>query len=289
MISNKAIKSYYNLTKPGIIYGNLLTATAGFFFASHFHNSFGLFLAMLIGTALIIASGCVVNNVIDQDIDKKMERTKKRATATGQIVTKHALIYAAVLGIIGALVLIVFVNFLSLWVAALGYFLYVVIYGLAKRKTVYSTAIGSLSGAIPPLIGYTAITNSIDQAGVILVFILICWQLAHFYGISLYRKKEYAAAGIPVWPIVKGDWSAQLQALAFIGLFGIFSLSLFFLGYCGFIYLAATFVLSVGWLWYSLVQAGKLSAYDWGRQIFRSSLIVILAISVLLALGPILP
>jgi protoheme IX farnesyltransferase len=288
MISSKTIKSYYNLAKPGIIYGNLLTAAAGFLFASHWHSSYSLFVSMLAGTALIIGSGCVFNNVIDRDIDKKMERTKKRATVTGQIPLNDALIYGAVLGVIGCLILGIFVNVLALVVAIAGFVIYVVIYGAAKRKSVYGTMVGSLAGAIPPLIGYTAVTKNIDQAGLILVFILICWQLTHFYAISLYRKKDYVAAGIPVWPIIKGDWSAQLQAIGFIGLFTIFSVSLFFLGYTGYIYLAASFVLGIGWLWYSVVIAGKLTASAWGRKVFVSSLIVILAISVLLAVGPVM-
>jgi heme o synthase len=286
---SEILKKYYNLAKPGIIYGNLLTAAAGFFFASHWHNSYGLFIAMLAGTALIIGSGCVVNNVIDRDIDKKMERTKKRATVTGQIPLKSALIYALVIGILGCLILAIFINTLSLIVALFGFVIYVIFYGYAKRKTVYGTLVGSLAGAVPPLIGYVAFTNYIDQAGILLVFILICWQLTHFYAISLYRKKDYAAAGIPVWSVVKGDWSTELQAVGFIALFTVFSLSMFFFGYTGFVYLIVTFLLGIIWLWYSVLNVGKLNPSAWGRNVFISSLYVILIISVALAVGPILP
>jgi protoheme IX farnesyltransferase len=283
------VKSYYNLAKPGIIYGNLITATAGFLFASRWHSPFHLYISMLLGLALIIGSGCVINNVIDKSIDAKMDRTKKRATVTGQISDQSALIYAAALGLIGSIILILFTNSLTFFVALTGFIIYVVVYGVAKRKTVYGTLIGALAGAVPPLVGYTAFTNYIDLAGELIVLILICWQVSHFYGIALYRKKDYKAAGLPVWPVVKGDWSAQLQAIAFIALFSVFSVALFVFGYCGYTYLITVLVLGLGWLWYSVLNAGKLSASIWGRKIFLSSLIVMLVISLALAFGPVLP
>lgn len=282
-------KTYYNLTKPGIIYGNLLTATAGFLFASHWHNSYSAFFAMLVGLGLIIGSGCVFNNVLDRKIDAKMERTKKRSTVTGEVGTKPAIIYASILGLVGSIILGLFTNGLTLEVALTGLVLYVVVYGLAKRKTVYSTLIGSLAGAIPPLVGYTAVTGYIDLAGVILVFILICWQLTHFYAISLYRKKDYKNAGLPVWSVVKGEWSTELQAIGFIALFTIAATSLALLGYCGYIYLVAVLGIGIVWLWYSVMGVGKLEPALWGRKVFLSSLIVILLISVALSLGPVLP
>ncbi|HEY1645312.1 MAG TPA: heme o synthase [Candidatus Saccharimonadales bacterium] len=287
--SHKEIKSYYALAKPGIIYGNLPTAIAGYLFASHWHNNYGVLIAMILGLALIIGCGCVVNNVIDKDIDSKMERTKKRAVVTGEINTKSALKYALVLGVLGVLVLGIFTNALTLGVALFGLIVYVAVYGLAKRKTVYSTLVGALAGAVPPLVGYVAFTDTVDQGGVIIVFILICWQMTHFYGISLYRKKEYMAAKLPLWSIVKGDWSAQLQAMGFIAVFAVLNVSLFVLGYVGFIYLVVMMVVSLGWLWYCVVNVGKLSPSAWGRQVFLKSLMVILIFSVMLALGPVLP
>lgn len=289
MTSSKEIKAYYNLTKPGIIYGNLLTAAAGFLFASHWHNNYLHFVLMLIGLGLIISSACTFNNVIDSGIDAKMERTKKRATVTGHIATKAALIYATTLGVIGCLVLGIFVNVLALGIALFGMAIYVIFYGLAKRRSVYGTLIGSLAGAVPPIVGYTAVTRSLDLASFVLFLTLVCWQLAHFYGIALYRKHEYQAAGLPVWPIVKGDWNAQLQAIGSIAFFGLFAVCLFLFGYAGFTYAGFTLVIGLVWLWYAVFQANRLTAAAWGRKIFLSSLVVILLFSIAIAVGPLLP
>jgi protoheme IX farnesyltransferase len=284
-----SIKSYYRLTKPGIIYGNLLTAAAGYFFASHWHNNYSALIGLLVGLGLIIGASCVANNVIDRDIDLKMERTKNRSTVTGDISKKTALRYAAILGILGAITLIVFTNFLTFLVGLFGVVVYLGFYSYAKRKSVWGTLVGGLAGAVPPIAGYAAYTNYLDQGAVILLFVLICWQLAHFYGIALYRKQEYKAAGIPVWPVIKGDWNAQFQALGAIGLFTIFSITLFFFGYTGFVYLAVMLVTGIAWFWYAVFLAGKLKAPVWGRKVFLSSLIVMIILCLSLAFGPILP
>ncbi|MHB1864733.1 MAG: heme o synthase [Candidatus Saccharimonadales bacterium] len=289
MTTKISFKDYYNLTKPGIIYSNLLTAAAGFLFASHWHNSYRLFISMLIGLALIIASACTVNNVIDRKIDAKMDRTKKRALVTGKISVKDALKFATVIGVAGALILGILVNSTALLLALAGVAIYVVFYGLAKRQSVYGTLVGSLSGAVPPIVGYTAFSGSLDLASVILLMVLVCWQLAHFYGIALYRKKEYAAAGLPVWPIVKGDWNAQLQAIASIAIFALLSICLFIFGYVGYVYLLAMLIIGISWLWYSVITANRLSANIWGRKLFISSLIVMLLFCISISFGPLLP
>jgi len=284
----KKLKAYYNLAKPGIVYGNLFTATAGYLFASHFHHLTGL-IWMLIGSALVVGGSCAINNVIDRDIDSKMERTKKRATVTGYISTNNARNFGLILISLGCIILAVFNNLTTMYVALLGIFFYVIIYGVAKRRTPYSTMIGSVSGAIPPVIGYTAFSSSVDQGAMLLFFILVCWQMSHFYGIALFRKKEYKAAGIMLWPIVKGDWSTQLQAMVFIALFTIFTLTVFIFGYTGFIYLVVMMIAGLGWLWYSISNANKLNASEWGRKIFVSSLFVLVITCVALSLGPVLP
>jgi len=285
---NEKAKAYYELAKPGIIYGNLLTAAAGFLFASQWKSGWGTLLFMLVGLGLIIGCGCAINNATDKEIDSLMDRTKKRAIVSGQIKSESALIYAGILGALGALILGLLTNYTALLVALFGLFVYVGPYGLSKRKTPYSTIIGSLSGAVPPLVGYTAFSNSVDAPGIIIVCLLICWQMTHFAAISLYRKKEYKAAGLPIWSVVHGDWSTQLQAVGFIGLFTIFGVGLFIFGYVGYLFLLGIMITGLGWLWYSVVQTNKLPPGAWGKKVFLSSLIVIMATSLLLAVGPIL-
>lgn len=284
----KTIKSYYHLSKPGIVYGNLITSTAGYLFVSHWHKLLGLFW-MDIGLALVIGGSCAINNVIDKDIDTKMERTKKRASVTGEIPSTYIRNYGLALIALGAVILSIFNNLTTMYVALFGVLIYVVIYGIAKRRTPYSTMIGAAAGAIPPVVGYTAYSSNIDQGAMILFFILVCWQMAHFYGIALYRKKEYKEAKLMIWPIVKGDWSTQLQAMVFIAIFTIFAMSVFIFGYTGFIYLVVMMVVGLTWLWYSVNIINKYNPTEWGRKIFISSLIVILITSVALSLGPVLP
>ena len=207
------IKDYYSLTKPGIIRGNLITAAAGFFLASKDIVDMKLLLAMLVGTSLVIASGCVLNNYLDISIDKQMARTKKRALVTGTITSKNALIFATILGLSGEIILLIFTNLLTALIGLFGLFVYVIVYGAAKRRSTHGTLVGSLSGAVPPVAGYTAVTGSLDWAALTLFLILVCWQMPHFYAIAIYRYNEYKAAGLPMLPIVKGIRATKLQIL----------------------------------------------------------------------------
>lgn len=289
MAHKKKIKSYYHLTKPGIVYGNLITAVAGFLFASHWSWDYGALVGLIIGVAMVIGGSCALNNIIDKDIDARMERTRSRAIVTGRISTREALIFGSVLLIGGSFILAMTTNTLTMLVAWIGAIIYVVIYGWAKRITVYGTLIGSLSGAMPLLGGYTAVKDHIGLAGIILVFILVCWQMAHFYAIALYRKKDYQAANLPIWSVVKGDWSTQVQVMTFIALYSVFLVSLFVLGYVGYSYLATALIIGLAWFWQSIISIDKLNSTAWGKKVFKSSLIVIVVTSLMLAFGPILP
>jgi protoheme IX farnesyltransferase len=137
------MRLYYQLVKPGIVYGNLMTALAAFLFASHMQVNVVLLLATLLGLALSIASACVVNNVLDRDIDAHMERTKNRALVLGQISVRSALIYASLLALVGFSILALFSTWPAFFVTAGGVFVYLCLYTPAKRSTQYSTLVGS--------------------------------------------------------------------------------------------------------------------------------------------------
>jgi protoheme IX farnesyltransferase len=151
-------KTYYSLTKPGIIYGNAMTAIAGYLFGSQWHIEWDIFLAFLLGNILIIASACVFNNYIDRGIDAKMSRTKKRATATGKISPIAVNIYAAALGTAGFIILTK-TNTITFLIGLAAFFSYVVLYGAAKRKTIHGTLVGTLPGSASLVAGYTAATR----------------------------------------------------------------------------------------------------------------------------------
>ena len=278
------LKQYYAVTKPGIIRGNLITAAAGFFLASRAEVDWLLLTATLAGLALIIASACVFNNYLDRDIDAKMARTKKRALVTGKISPKTALAYASGLEILGALILARFSTNWALYAALAGFLFYVLVYGVSKRSTAWATVIGSVPGATPPVVGYSAVTDRLDGEALLLFLILILWQIPHFYAIAIFRMKEYAAAKVPVLPIKIGVAATKRQILAFVALFTMAALSLALLDYTGPFYAAGIALVGGLWLCHGFFSYPPTDDIKWARGMFNTSLVVISAWSLLIIL-----
>lgn len=270
------VSTYYTLTKPGIIYGNALMVIAGFFLASKGSINLLLLLATLVGVSLVIASACVYNNYIDRGIDKKMTRTKKRALVTGEVSGRYALSYGAFLGIGGFVVLGMYTNMLTVLLGVVAFFVYVVLYGIAKRYSIHGTLVGSVAGALPPVAGYTAVTGRVDTAALLLFVILVCWQMPHFYAIAIYRRHEYAAAELPVLPLKKGLPATKRQMFLYGLAFIVALISLTVAGYTGYIYTAI--MTGAGVLWVVYIQQGFRTANEdlWARHIFKLSLMVLL-------------
>lgn len=283
------LKPYYHLTKPGIIRGNAITATGGFLLASGGVINFWRLVAMLVGMSLVIASACVFNNYIDRDIDSKMTRTKKRALVSGLVSTRSALSYAAILGIAGVIALLFYTNLLTMCLGLLGFVFYVFIYGIAKRRTVHGTLVGSISGAIPPVAGYTAAANRLDVGAGLLFLILVFWQMPHFYAIAMYRLRDYKSAKIPVLPLVKGIAHTKLQILIYIVLFIISSAALTISGSTGLTFAAVMTVIGLVWLKRGIGGYHTVDDSKWARGMFFFSLTVILVFSVMLSLDSWLP
>lgn len=284
------LRAYYQLTKPGVLYGNVLTGAAGFLLAAAGHIDWWLFAAAIIGMTLVIAAACVINNYLDRDIDSVMERTKSRPSVTGVIPGSHMVTYGIVLFILGVAILYLWTNWLVVAIGIIGFVTYVWLYGaLSKRRSIHGTLVGSISGAMPIAGGYAAVSGQID-AGLIIVFlILFFWQFPEFYSIAIYRRKEYAAAHVPVMSVIKGVRSTIVQIYVYTVLYVASTLLLTVFGYTGFVYLIVMAVAGGYWLW----LAGKgLSAKKpevWARQMFRFSMYTILLLCVMLAAGPLLP
>ncbi len=283
------MREYYQLMKPGIVYGNAMTAIAGYFLAAKGDFHLGLFLAMLVGISLIIGASCVYNNYLDRDIDKLMLRTKKRALVEGTVSPKQALLFATILAGIGVILLGGYTNMLTLLIALFGMFAYIVLYGLGKRKTVHGTLIGSLSGAIPPVVGYVAVTGHIDLAAGLLFVILICWQMPHFYAIALFRSQDYKAANIPVLPLVSGLRTTKIQIMLYAAAFTISTSLLTLSHYTGYVYLVSMSIISIMWILCGLNGFNTTDNQAWGRQMFFLSLLVITLWSILVSLTAWLP
>ncbi|MEL5545774.1 heme o synthase [Serratia nevei] len=279
------IKQYLQVTKPGIIFGNLISVVGGFLLASKGSIDYPLFLATLVGVSLVVASGCVFNNYIDRDIDKKMERTKNRVLVKGLIAPSVTLVYATVLGIAGFALLYIAANPLAMWLAVMGFVVYVGIYSLyMKRHSVYGTLIGSLSGAAPPVIGYCAVTNEFDAGALILLAIFSLWQMPHSYAIAIFRFKDYQAANIPVLPVVKGISVAKNHITVYILAFMIATLMLTLVGYAGYKYLIVAAAVSVWWLGMALRGYKTENDSVWARKLFVFSIVAITSLSVMMSI-----
>ncbi|CNG61811.1 TPA: heme o synthase [Yersinia enterocolitica] len=278
------IKQYLQVTKPGIIFGNLISVVGGFLLASKGVIDYPLFLATLFGVSLVVASGCVFNNYIDRDIDRIMERTKNRVLVKGLIDPKVSLFYASILGIAGMLLLYVGANPLAMWLAVIGFVIYVGVYSLyMKRKSVYGTLIGSLSGAAPPVIGYCAVTGQFDMGALILLLIFSLWQMPHSYAIAIFRFKDYQAANIPVLPVIKGISVTKNHITLYILAFMVATLMLTLSGYAGYKYLVVAAAVSVWWLGMALRGYKATNDSVWARKLFVFSIIAITSLSVMMS------
>ncbi|MGH7141647.1 MAG: heme o synthase [Minisyncoccia bacterium] len=279
------MKNYLELAKPGIVLGNLLPAAAGFLLISRGAIDWARGAALIAGLALVIASACATNNYIDRDIDTAMARTKGRPTASGTLSAGQALGFAAISGSIGFLILYFGANALAAELALFGWFAYVVLYSLlAKRRTIYNTLVGAISGAMPPVIGCAAAGFGVGPAAFILFASLVFWQMPHFYAIAMYRAPEYAAAGVPTMPAARGMRFARLSILLYIILFALTAPLLWLVGAEGAIYAAAMAIVGLAWFVVGIASL-QMDAAPWARRMFFCSLIVILVFSVFVALG----
>jgi len=290
MTTRETIKAYYSLTKPGVLYGNVITSIAGFLLATQRHFDVWLFLALLIGTTLVIGSACVINNFLDQDIDQLMERTKKRAIVSGEIPGRNAVIFGTLIGLLGLAILILWTNWLVVAIGVVGFIDYVVLYGmLSKRLSIHGTLVGSISGAMPILAGYCAVTNTID-AGAILVFaVLFLWQMPEFYSIAIFRQKEYKKAGVPVISVVKGIKHTKFEILLYTIAFVVATLLLSVYKVTGTVYAIIMGVLGVYWIWLGVKGQTATDDNKWARKMFHFSLIMLLVFSFLISVDTWLP
>ena len=277
------------MAKPGIVYGNITTTLASFLFASRLHPDIAHLIAALLGLGLVIGSACVFNNYIDRRIDAMMERTRHRALVEGTISKHDALSFAILLGILGFCILFVWTNALTAALAGVGFVFYVVCYSWAKRRAYWGTLVGSVSGAMPIIVGYTAVTAKIDYAAVILFLTLVVWQMPHFYAIALNRMKDYERAGIPVLPLVYGARRTKLSIVLYVVVFIFAAETLSLKGYAGISYAVVIAIAGGWWLVLAVQGMGPDADPTWAKRVFKASLIVLLAFCTVLALSPLLP
>ncbi|WP_277584276.1 heme o synthase [Psychrobacillus antarcticus] len=269
------------VVKTGIIKSNLIPMVAGLMLAlytyqySFVDNIWNIVFALL-GTAAVIAAAGSFNNIYDRDIDAVMARTKIRPTVTGAISIKKVLKVATLLLLVG-LILLYFASPLASLLGILGVFFYVVPYTMwTKRYTIWNTEVGSISGAIPPLIGWAAVAPNIwHPACWALFLIMIIWQMPHFYAIAIRKKEDYAAAHIPMLPVVKGRKRTYIQTNFYLILL-VFSSFLFLPLSLGLT--LVSLVLGLFWLGLSLFGSRKMDIKDWANKMFKFSLVYMIVI-----------
>jgi heme o synthase len=278
------IKHYLLIAKPGIILGNLVSTAAGFLLASRGRADGLALVATLMGVSLVVASGCVLNNVIDRDLDRKMARTCNRSLALGLVSPKIAVIYATLIGLIGLALLRAAANLLAVVIVMVGLIIYVGVYSLyLKRHSVYSALIGSLAGAAPPVAGYCAVTNRFDLGAALLLVIFSLWQMPHCYAIAVSRLDDYTIAAIPMLPVKRGTASAKKHIIWYILAFLAATLMLTGAGYTGCRTLAVAIGLGLTWL--SLACWGYKTADErlWARKLYIFSILAIVILSLMMS------
>lgn len=279
------LKDLVALTKPGILRLNLVAAFGGFWVASKWQIDLWLLIWMLLGTVLTMASACVINNYLDRDFDIKMARTRQRALPQGRLNPSFVLGYGIILGIAGLSVLFLLVNPLTGWLGLLGLFVYVVIYTMwLKRTSTWSTSIGGVSGAMPPVIGYCAVTETVDAGAWILFALLFLWQPPHFWSLAIRRREEYREAGYPLLPVVKGVTRTKWQMLPYIALLIPASVMLYRNGYVGEFFLVLSVAASAVWLVHAVSGLRTKDDVKWAKTNFFLSINYLLIMFIVMIL-----
>ncbi|MFD1038745.1 heme o synthase [Virgibacillus byunsanensis] len=262
------------LIKVGIVNSNLITTFAGFWLALYFTNmsfaaNWGVFILTMAGSALVISGGCILNNWYDVDIDPVMKRTKNRPTVTGNISLNMAL-FLGIATTTAGLILLLLTTKEAAIIGFLGWFTYVVLYTMwSKRRYTLNTAIGSLSGAVPPLIGWAAIDPNLHIVAIVLFLIMFIWQTPHFLALAMKKCKDYKAAGIPMLPVVHGFEFTKRQIVVYIAC--LLPLP-FFLSPLGTTFLVIATLLNVGWLVMGISGFFMKDDLKWANMIFIYSL-----------------
>jgi len=245
-------RRYLELTKPKVVALITFTAIVGTLLASPGMPPLDALIWGNLGIALASACAATINQVLDRRIDEQMNRTRTRPLPTGQLNERQALIFAAVLGVTAMAILSFLVNLLTAVLTFLSLIGYAVIYTVwLKRATSQNIVIGGAAGAAPPVLGWAAVTNTIDPNALLLFLIIFVWTPPHFWALAIARRDEYARAGIPMLPVTHGVEFTRLQVLLYTVLLVLVTFMPFLTRMSGLLYLAVALVLNTGFLYYA--------------------------------------
>ncbi|WP_394232650.1 heme o synthase [Niallia oryzisoli] len=269
-----AWKDFLALIKIGIVNSNLITTFTGIWLAltvvdKRFFEQLDIIFCALIGSALIMAGACTLNNYIDRDIDHLMERTKARPTVTGKMNPVKVALMGSIFILLGLLFLLL-TTISAAVIGVVGVFSYVVVYSMwSKRQHVSNTVVGSVSGAVPPLIGWAAIDPNLDVMAWMLFLIMFAWQPPHFYALAMRRVEEYRSASIPMLPVVKGF--KETKRHIYLWVIALLPLP-FFMFELGIPFVVLATVLNIGWIITGIYANRYKNDMKWAKLMFVYSL-----------------
>jgi len=270
------VRDLVSLTKPAIMSLLLLTALGGMFLAARGVPPFGILAATLIGGAAASGGASSLNHYFDRDIDERMRRTRHRPLPAHRISTRTAVVWGIALNVVAFAVLAVFANLLAATLALAGTVFYILVYTIwLKRTSAQNIVIGGAAGAIPPLVGWAAITGSLDLAAWLLFAIIFFWTPAHFWALALLIRDDYERAGVPMLPVVRGDEATAWNILAYAASLLPLTLLLFIVGGLGYVYLGTAIILGALFIAYAfrLLRTGAVRRRAMARAVYLYSLL----------------
>jgi protoheme IX farnesyltransferase len=251
--ARSSFQNFLALCKPRVTMLIVFTAIIGMFLATPTMVPLDILLAATIGIGMASGAAAAFNCLVEQTIDAKMARTRGRPLPTGQVTSKQTFIFATIMASIGLAILYFLVNPLTMWLTLATFVGYAVIYTVfLKPATPLNIVIGGLSGAMPPALGWAAVTNTVSPEALILVLIIFAWTPPHFWALALYRREEYAKSGLPMLPVTHGEEYTRLQILLYTIILTAVTLFPFAMRMSGFIYLVSALVLDAVFMSYAI-------------------------------------
>lgn len=233
-------RDYLTLCKPKVVAVMVFTAWVGMLLAAPGQVPWQALLFGTLGITLMAGSAAAVNHVVDRHIDARMNRTRRRPLPTGHLDVERSLIFSALIGTAGFVILLLGVNTLTALLTLFSLLGYAIVYTMfLKRATPQNIVIGGAAGATPPLLGWTAVTGQVDPFALVLFLIVFTWTPPHFWALAIYRKDDYARAGVPMLPVTHGEDFTRLQILLYTILLVLVTLLPVGMGVSGWLYLAA--------------------------------------------------
>jgi protoheme IX farnesyltransferase len=271
-INGDSLKSFLALTKPRVCSLIVFTAIIGMFLATPGMVPWDILIIGSIGIGFVSGAAAAFNCLIEEKIDALMARTRGRPLPLGQVSQVETIIFSTVLGGLGLALLFFFINPLTMWLTLITFFAYAVIYTVfLKPATPMNIVIGGASGAMPPVLGWAAVTNQVNPEALILFLIIFCWTPPHFWALALYRRKEYEKVGMPMLPVTHGEKYTRLQIVLYTIILIIVTMMPFSVGMAGLIYIGFATILNAYFLFYTVMlyreYSDKLS-----MKIFRYSI-----------------